>query len=110
MNPNELDNEALAFKPVLGPMLSRIYHNPQNEENQPRLQKILQFWASKEVFDQDTIYALEGEMKGGPQTNVFTGPSREAADSLTSAGNFISKCSHMKGRKRLGLKSRCQEQ
>lgn len=86
MNPNELDNEALAFKPVLGPMLSRIYHNPQNEENQPRLQKILQFWASKEVFDQDTIYALEGEMKGGPQTNVFTGPSREAADSLTSAG------------------------
>ncbi|GKV37766.1 hypothetical protein SLEP1_g45756 [Rubroshorea leprosula] len=85
-NPHELDNEALAFKPVLGSMLTRIYHNPQNkEENQPRLEKILQFWASKEVYDQDTINALEDEMLGGVPTS-FPGPPREpsaaSADSL----------------------------
>ncbi|CAA7394498.1 unnamed protein product [Spirodela intermedia] len=62
----ELDNVALAFKPVLGPMLSRIYGNPQNREsNQSRLEKIVQFWASKEVFDQETIHALEDEMTQG---------------------------------------------
>lgn len=67
VNPHDLDNEALAFKPVLGSMLARIYHNPHNKEgNQSRLQKILQFWASKEVYDSDTIYALESEMLGGP--------------------------------------------
>ncbi|CAL5355704.1 unnamed protein product [Camellia sinensis] len=72
INPHELDNEALAFKPVLGSMLARIYHNPQNkEENQSRLQKILQFWASKEVYDHVTIHALENEMIGGPPTNFF---------------------------------------
>ncbi|KAF5939077.1 hypothetical protein HYC85_023336 [Camellia sinensis] len=72
INPHELDNEALAFKPVLGSMLARIYHNPQNkEENQSRLQKILQFWASKEVYDHITIHALENEMIGGPPTNFF---------------------------------------
>ncbi|XP_044471412.1 calcium homeostasis endoplasmic reticulum protein-like [Mangifera indica] len=77
-NPRELDNEALAFRPVLGSMLARIYHNPQNkEENQSRLEKILQFWASKEVFDQDVIYALEGEMIGGPLANSFSGPVKE---------------------------------
>ncbi|XP_068639192.1 uncharacterized protein [Aristolochia californica] len=66
-NPHDLDNEVLAFKPVLGSMLARIYHNPQNKDaNQSRLQKILQFWASKEVYDPDTIYALEGEMIAGP--------------------------------------------
>ncbi|KAJ9687162.1 hypothetical protein PVL29_015855 [Vitis rotundifolia] len=78
INPHELDNEALAFKPVLGSMLARIYHNPQNkEENQSRLQKILQFWASKEVYDHDTIYGLEGEMIGGPPSNSFSGPLKE---------------------------------
>ncbi|XP_034702281.1 calcium homeostasis endoplasmic reticulum protein-like isoform X2 [Vitis riparia] len=78
INPHELDNEALAFKPVLGSMLARIYHNPQNkEENQSRLQKILQFWASKEVYDHDTIYGLEGEMIGGPPSNSFSGPHKE---------------------------------
>ncbi|CAL5347889.1 unnamed protein product [Camellia sinensis] len=69
INPRELDNEALAFKPVLGSMLARIYHNPQNkEENQSRLQKILQFWASKDVYDHITIHALENEMIGGGKT------------------------------------------
>ncbi|EEF34416.1 RNA binding protein, putative [Ricinus communis] len=90
VNPHELDNEALAFKPVLGSMLARVYHNPQNkDENQPRLQKILQFWASKEVYDQDTIYALESEMVGGPPANSFSGPPKElstASDSLATAG------------------------
>ncbi|XWS72900.1 hypothetical protein CRYUN_Cryun02cG0079200 [Craigia yunnanensis] len=87
VNPRDLDNEALAFKPVLGSMLARIYHNPQNkEENQSRLQKILQFWASKEVYDQDAIYALEGEMLSGPPTNSFPGPPKElSAPSLESS-------------------------
>ncbi|XP_022731858.1 uncharacterized protein LOC111286246 [Durio zibethinus] len=91
VNPRDLDNEALAFKPVLGSMLARIYHNPQNnEENQSRLQKILQFWASKEVYDQDAIYALESEMMSGPPTNSFPGPPKElsaaSVESSTPAG------------------------
>ncbi|KAG6706222.1 hypothetical protein I3843_07G206500 [Carya illinoinensis] len=70
----DLDNEALAFVPVLGSMLRRIYHNPQNkEENQTRLQKILELWASKDIFDQNTIDALKGEMIAGPPTNSFPG-------------------------------------
>ncbi|KAL3835482.1 hypothetical protein ACJIZ3_010218 [Penstemon smallii] len=78
VNPQELDNEALAFKPVLGSMLARIYHNPHNkEENQSRLQKILQFWASKEVYDQDTIRVLENEMLSGLPPNSFPGPHRD---------------------------------
>ncbi|XP_021768356.1 calcium homeostasis endoplasmic reticulum protein-like [Chenopodium quinoa] len=90
-NPNELDNEALAFKPVLGSMLARIYHHPQNkEENQSRLQKILQFWASKEVYDQETIHVLEGEMTGGPPASSFFGPPKElhgsSADPSSSGG------------------------
>ncbi|CAI9099269.1 OLC1v1036057C1 [Oldenlandia corymbosa var. corymbosa] len=70
--PHELDNEALAFRPVLGSMLARIYHNPQNkEENRSRLQKILQFWASKEVYDQETIRGPENEMIRGQPMNSF---------------------------------------
>lgn len=47
-------------------MLARIYNNPHNKEaNQSRLEKILQFWASKEVYDQATIASLESEMTGG---------------------------------------------
>ncbi|TXG62412.1 hypothetical protein EZV62_013775 [Acer yangbiense] len=85
-NPHEFDNEALAFRPVLGSMLARIYHNPHNkEENQSRLQKILQFWASKEVYDQDSIYALEGEMLGGPPTNSFSGPPKEMSAASADA-------------------------
>ncbi|KAJ6373438.1 hypothetical protein OIU76_027724 [Salix suchowensis] len=90
IDPHDLDNEALAFKPVLGSMLARIYHNPQSkDENQSRLQKILQFWASKEVYDQDTIYKLEGDMVSGPPVNSFPGPPRElsgSADSVPAAG------------------------
>lgn len=67
VNPREIDNEALAFRHVLGSMLARIYHNPINkDENQSRLQKIVQFWASKEVYDPDTIRTLENEMLNGP--------------------------------------------
>lgn len=75
-------------------MLARIYHNPQNkEENQSRLQKILQFWASKEVYDHDTIRVLENEMMGGLSTNSFSGlPQRDlsviSADPSTFAGNY----------------------
>lgn len=66
-NPNELDGEALAFRPVLGAMLGAVYHNKQNAEaNQARLQKMLQFWGQKEVYDTDTINQLEGEMVAGP--------------------------------------------
>ncbi|CAN1156949.1 Calcium homeostasis endoplasmic reticulum protein [Linum perenne] len=86
-NPQEPDNEALAFKPVLGSMLSRIFQNPQNkEENQSRLQKILQFWGAKEVFDQDTIRLLESEMVGGTPTSSFLGSARELSDSMAAAG------------------------
>lgn len=70
VNLQELDNEALAFKPVLGSMLAKIYHNPHNkDENQSRLQKILQFWASKEVYTQDTIDRLESDMLSGLPAN-----------------------------------------
>eukprot|EP00262_Sarcandra_glabra_P018508 TRINITY_DN666_c0_g1_i1.p1 TRINITY_DN666_c0_g1~~TRINITY_DN666_c0_g1_i1.p1 ORF type:complete len:703 (-),score=137.68 TRINITY_DN666_c0_g1_i1:372-2480(-) len=80
INARDLDNEAHAFKPVLGSMLARIYHNPHNKDaNQSRLQKILQFWASKEVYDPDTIYSLEGEMIGGPPTSSLSGPSKESS-------------------------------
>ncbi|XP_057528644.1 uncharacterized protein LOC130807456 [Amaranthus tricolor] len=82
VNPHELDSEALAFKPVLGSMLARIYHHPQNkEENQSRLQKIVQFWASKEVYDQETIRSLEGEMVGGPPP-TFQGPPKDLPGSF----------------------------
>lgn len=67
INLKELDNEALAFQRVLGPMLAAIYHNPQNKEaNQTRLRKILQFWGSKEVYGKEIISALESEMTAGP--------------------------------------------
>lgn len=93
VNPHDLDNEALAFKPVLGSMLARICHNPQNEENRSRLQKILQFWASKEVYNQDDIYALENEMISGPPTNSFPGPPKElsldSVESSTPAGCLL---------------------
>lgn len=86
VNPQELDNEALAFKPVLGSMLARIYHNPHNkEENQSRLQKILQFWASKEVYDQDTFYGLENEMLNGLPPNSFQGGHPDASGDRSAA-------------------------
>nr|XP_043623838.1 calcium homeostasis endoplasmic reticulum protein [Erigeron canadensis]XP_043623839.1 calcium homeostasis endoplasmic reticulum protein [Erigeron canadensis] len=71
-NPHEMDNEALAFRHVLGSMLARIYHNPLNkDENQSRLQKIVQFWASKEVYDPETIRLLENEMLSVPPVASF---------------------------------------
>lgn len=67
INLKEPDNEALAFQPILGPMLAAIYHNPQNKEaNQTRLQKILQFWGSKEVYSREIISVLENEMIARP--------------------------------------------
>lgn len=69
-------------------MLARIYHNPQsNEEYRKRLQQMVEFWASKEVFDQETISLLKSEMIGGPQTNSFPVASKDlssvSADSVT---------------------------
>lgn len=99
---HDLDNEALAFKPVLGSMLARIYHNPHNqEENQSRLQKILQFWASKEVYDRDTIYALEGEMIGGPPAGLASllpkDLSGASADSINIAAAGMSQLTPAEG-------------
>lgn len=68
-NPKELDSEALAFRPALGAMLAAIYHNPNDmaaAQNQDSLQKILQFWGDKEVYNMDIINTLEGEMVAGP--------------------------------------------
>ncbi|KAL6873745.1 hypothetical protein ACP4OV_013827 [Aristida adscensionis] len=65
-NIRDLDNEAIAFKSVLGSMLARIYNNQQSkDDSQTRVEKILQFWGSKEVYDLETISNFEREMKGG---------------------------------------------
>ncbi|XP_043688046.1 calcium homeostasis endoplasmic reticulum protein isoform X2 [Telopea speciosissima] len=89
INPTDLDNEALAFKPVLGTMLARVYHNPHNKEaNQSRLQKILLFWASKEVYDRETIYVLESEMMNGPPSSSFSGPPKESSASADPSSNI----------------------
>ncbi|KAK4757720.1 hypothetical protein SAY87_019021 [Trapa incisa] len=91
VNPNELDNEALAFRPVLGSMLARIYHNPQNREgNQSRLHKILQFWASKDVYNQETISALENEMISGVSSNAFSGSSKDIPAAPTESTSGLS--------------------
>lgn len=95
INSHELDNEALAFRPVLGSMLARIYHNPQNkEENQSRLQKILQFWASKEVFDNETIYGLESEMLGRVPPNSFSGPSKDLSSTMADPTAVAGQTTH----------------
>ena len=80
-NIRDLDNEAIAFKSVLGSMLARIYNNPQSkDDSHTRVEKILQFWGSKEVYDQETIANFEREMKGGlayplPPRHVSPDPS-----------------------------------
>lgn len=84
---HDLDNEAHAFKPALGSMLARIYHNPQsNEEYRKRLQQMVEFWASKEVFDQETISLLKGEMIGGPQTNSFPATAKDLSSASADSG------------------------
>lgn len=83
----DVDNEALAFKPVLGSMLGRIYHHPQNkEENQTRLQKILELWASKDIYDPSAIDVLKGEMIGGAPANSFLGPPATSGSADPAAG------------------------
>lgn len=65
-------------------MLARIYHNPQiKEENQSKLQQLLQLWASNNIYDPDTINALRNEMLGGESANFFAGPSSAAPADLT---------------------------
>ncbi|XP_037458623.1 calcium homeostasis endoplasmic reticulum protein-like [Triticum dicoccoides] len=85
-NIQDLDNEAIAFQSVLGSMLVRIYNNPQNkDENQTRLEKILQFWGSKEVYDQETVANLEREMKGG--ISYPSAPQHVSPDPSTFSGS-----------------------
>lgn len=85
INTIDLDNEALAFKPVLGSMLARVYHNPQmKDECQLKLQKLVQFWASKEIYDQDTISALDGEMINGVPAKTLPGIPKELPSSVDS--------------------------
>ena len=99
-NKNDLDNEALAFKPVVGSMLARVYHNPQiKEESHLKLQKLVQFWASKEIYDQDTIKTLEGVMINGIPTKTLPGHSKELPSSVDSAAgrpfSFYFLCIHV---------------
>ncbi|KAK8952351.1 hypothetical protein KSP39_PZI003365 [Platanthera zijinensis] len=91
-NPLDLDNEALAFKPVLGAMLASIYNNPLNKDaNQSRLEKILHFWASKEVYDRQTIANLEKEMTGGlPLRFPLQKDTLGGLDSANTAGHISS--------------------
>jgi hypothetical protein len=85
----DVDNEALAFKPVLGSMLGRIYNNPLNkEENQTRLQKILELWASKDIYDQSAIEVLKSEMIGGAPANSFSGPPATSGSVDPAAGKL----------------------
>ncbi|XP_062021555.1 uncharacterized protein LOC133738120 [Rosa rugosa] len=81
-----LDNESLALKPILGSMLARIYHNPQiTEDNQMKLQQILQLWVSNNIYDQDTIDAFRNEMIGGPSSNSFPGLPKDLATTSTDS-------------------------
>jgi len=82
----DLDNEAIAFKSVLGPMLARVYNNSQSkDDNQTRVEKILQFWGSKEVYDQETIANFEREMKGGLPYSLV--PRHVSPDPTTFSGS-----------------------
>lgn len=81
-----LDNESLALKPILGSMLARIYHNPQiTEDNQMKLQQILQLWVSNNIYDQDTIDAFRNEMIGGPSSNSFPGLPNDLSTASTDS-------------------------
>lgn len=50
-----------------------------------KLQKLVQFWASKEIYDQDTINTLEGEMINGIPTKTLPGLPKELPSSVDSA-------------------------
>lgn len=70
-------------------MLGRIYHHPQNkEENQTRLQKILELWASKDIYDPSAIDVLKGEMIGGAPANSFLGPPATSGSADPAAGKL----------------------
>lgn len=90
-----LDNESLALKPILGSMLARIYHNPQiTEDNQMKLQQILQLWVSNNIYDQDTIDAFRNEMIGGPSNNSYPGLPNDLSTASTdsAAGMLLFSC------------------
>ena len=65
--PSDHDLTAAALRPVLGFILSAVFHGEANQAaNQERLQKILGFWASKEVYPPDVMSSLEDEMRAPP--------------------------------------------
>ncbi|GBG79333.1 hypothetical protein CBR_g29483 [Chara braunii] len=79
-SPMEMDGIAIAFRPVLGSMLSTIYHCRQNtQSNQDRLQHILHFWGKMEFYDRDTIAALEHEMVTGTPSVYSAGGAEHAS-------------------------------
>lgn len=87
---HDLENEALTFKSVLGSMFARIFHNPQSsEEYRKRLQQMVDFWASKEVYDQETISLLKSEMISGPPSGSYAGPLKDL--SSASADSAVGK-------------------
>lgn len=56
------------------------------EENQLKLQQILQLWASNNIYDQDTINALRNDMMGGgPLKELSTASAESAAGRAISA-------------------------
>ncbi|XP_024517616.1 calcium homeostasis endoplasmic reticulum protein isoform X2 [Selaginella moellendorffii] len=64
LNTKELDGVALAFRPVLSSILVAIYQNPRvNDAEREQVEKMLQFWRTKEVYDPDTVYSLDKEMR-----------------------------------------------
>ncbi|KAL6212622.1 hypothetical protein ACLB2K_017840 [Fragaria x ananassa] len=86
-----LDNESLAFKPILGSMLARIYHNPQiTEDSRMKLQQILQLWVSNKIYEQDTIDSLGNEMIGGQSSNSFPGLPKDLSTASTDAAAGLS--------------------
>lgn len=90
-----LDNESLAFKPILGSMLARIYHNPQiTEDSQMKLQQILQLWVSNKIYEQESIDSLRNEMIGGQSSNSFPGLPQDLSTASTdaAAGTLLFLC------------------
>ena len=77
-------------------MLARIYHNPQTkEENQSKLEQLLQLWGSNNIFDQDTINAIRNEMIGGPSSISFAGPPKVSPSADSASGMLLNIAVHI---------------
>ncbi|KAL7160629.1 hypothetical protein ABFS83_01G109100 [Erythranthe nasuta] len=71
VSPQEMDNEALAFKPVLASIRKLVTYS-----------EILQFWSSKEVFDHKTMFRFEYAMMNGLPPTPFPGPHADQSSFL----------------------------